>query len=279
MELIQAAYRLAGGELWLPTQTMPIEIPICSVEDIATLGMSHLAVYGSNGQGAFDMGTGYSDSDDYPCLWKVTSPLQRAMLVQPDSHGILRSDGRPKLQRLLARNSRAHYNLGLRFNANSIVALFTEKPTLGVRSIKNVAFKNQRYEIPWTLWCNTTLGLLCHWMHSSKQQVGRGGLSILTLRTLPTLDVRRLSANVLANADQIFDAMKHKRMLPFNEADRDEVRHELDRRFLTDVLGVTSADVHAAVGHLRKKLCAEPSIHGGKKSRCDLEAEQKKFGM
>ena len=279
MELIQAAHRLAGGELWLPTQTTPIEIPICRVENIARLGMSHLAVYGSNGQGAFDMGTRCSDSDDYPCLWKVTSPLQRAMLVQPDSHGILRPDGRPKLQRLLARNSRAHYNLGLRFNANSIVALLTEKPTLGVRSIKNVAFENTLYEIPWTLWCNTTLGLLCHWMHSSKQQVGRGGLSILTLRTLPTLDVRCLSADALANADQIFDEMKHQRMLPFNEADRDVVRHELDLRFLKEVLGITSEDVHAAVGRLREKLCAEPSIHGGKKSRCDLEAERIKFGI
>ena len=115
-------------------------------------------------------------------------------------------------------------------------------------------------------------------MHSSKQQVGRGGLSILTLRTLPTLDVRSLSADVLANADQIFDEMKHKRMLPFNESDRDTVRHELDRRFLTDVLGITSDDVHAAVHRLREKLCAEPSIHGGKKSRCDLEAEAQKFG-
>jgi hypothetical protein len=72
--------------------------------------------------------------------------------------------------------------------------------------------------------------------------------------------------------------MKHKRMLPFNEADRDTVRHELDRRFLTEVLGITSADVHAAVGRLREKLCAEPSIHGGKKSLCDLEAEVQKLG-
>ena len=29
---------------------------------------------------------------------------------------------------------------------------------------------------------------------------------------------------------------------------------------------------------VREKLCAEPSIHGGKKSRCDLEAEARKFG-
>ncbi|MDE0400164.1 MAG: hypothetical protein OXL96_20395 [Candidatus Poribacteria bacterium] len=277
-ELIQSVYRLAGGELWLPTQTTPIEIPICRVDGIATIGMSHLDVFGGNGRGAFDMGTGCTDSDDYPCLWKVKSPLQRAMLVQPDAHGILRSDGRPKLQQLLARNSRAHYNLGLRFNANSTVALFTERPALGVSLIKNVAFENPRYEIPWTLWCNTTLGLFCHWGHSSKQQPGRGMLSQLTLYTLPTLDVRCLSDEALANADQIFDEMKHQRMLPFNEADRDEVRHALDRRFLTEILGITSEDVHAAVGRLREKLCAEPSIHGGKKSRCDLEAEARKFG-
>ena len=278
MELIQAAHRLTSGELWLPTQTTPIEVPICRVDALATIGMSHLDVFGGNGRGAFDMRTGCTDSDDYPCLWKVKSPAQRAMLVQPDSHGILRSNGRPKLQQLLARNSRAHYNLGLRFNANSILALFTERPILGVSLIKNVAFEDPRYEIVWTLWCNTTLGLFCHWMHSSKQQPGRGMLSQLTLYTLPTLDVRRLSTEALANADQIFGEMKHKRMLPFNEADRDTVRHELDRRFLTEVLEITSEDVHAAVHRLREKLCAEPSIHGGKKSRCDLEAEARKLG-
>ena len=177
MELIQSAHRLANGELWLPTQTTPIHVPICRVEDIATIGMSHLDVFGGNGRGAFDMGIGCTNSNDYPCLWKVKSPSQRAMVVQPDAHGILRSDGRPKFQQLLARNSRAHYNLGLRFNANSTVALFTESPALGVSLIKNVAFKNPRYEIPWTLWCNTTLGLFCHWGHSSKQQPGRGMLS------------------------------------------------------------------------------------------------------
>ena len=241
--------------------------------------MSHLDVFGGNGRGAFDMSTGCTDSDDYPCLWKVKSPLQRAMLVKPDSHGVLRPNGRPKLQQLLERNSRAHYNLGLRFNANSVLALFTEKPAFGVSLIKNVAFENPRYEIVWTLWCNTTLGLFCHWGHSSKQQPGRGMLSQLTLYTLPTLDVRCLSAGALANADQIFDEMKHTRMLPFSEADRDVVRHELDRRFLTDILGITSGDVHSAMHRLREKLCAEPSIHGGKKSRCDLEKERLKLGL
>ena len=278
MELIQSAHRLAGGELWLPTQATPIDLPICRVADLATLGMSHLDVFGGNGRGAFDMGTGCTDSDDYPCLWKVKSATQRAMLVHPDAHGIPRPNARAKLQKLLERNSRAHYNLGLQFNANSTLALFTEKPTLGVSLIKNVAFENPHYELAWTLWCNTTLGLFCHWLHSSKQQQGRGMLSQLTLYTLPTLDVRCLSAAALASATEIFEEMQHKRMLPFNEADRDSVRHELDRRVLSEVLGVTSADVHSAVARLREKLCAEPSIHGDKKTRCDLAAEARRLG-
>ena len=93
---------------------------------------------------------------------------------------------------------------------------------------------------------------------------------------LPTLDVRCLSDEALANAERIFHALKHQRMLPFNEADHDPVRHELDR-LLTEVLNITSEDAHKAIHRLRELLCAEPSIHGGKKSRCDLERESEKL--
>ena len=36
-------------------------------------------------------------------------------------------------------------------------------------------------------------------------------------------------------------------------------------------------DVHRALGKLRELLSAEPSIHGGKKSRCNLEKELAQF--
>ena len=94
---------------------------------------------------------------------------------------------------------------------------------------------------------------------------------------MPTLDVRCLSDRVLANAERIFHDLKHKRMLPFNEIDHDQVRHELDRLLLTEVLNITSEDAHKAIHRLRELLCAEPSIHGGKKSRCDLEKEWEKL--
>ena len=62
-----------------------------------------------------------------------------------------------------------------------------------------------------------------------------------------------------------------------NEAAHDPVRHELDHMLLTEVLNITSEDAHNAMRRLRELLCAEPSIHGGKKSRCNLEKEWEKL--
>ena len=92
---------------------------------------------------------------------------------------------------------------------------------------------------------------------------------------MPTLDVRQLSDEALANAEQIFNELKHQKMLPFNQMDADPVRHELDRLLLSEVLGITEAerpDVHEGLALLRKMLCKEPSIHGGKKSKVKLDA-------
>ena len=90
------------------------------------------------------------------------------------------------------------------------------------------------------------------------------------------LDVRQLSDEALANAERIFNELKHQKMLPFNQMDADPVRHELDRLLLSEVLGITEAerpDVHEGLALLRKMLCKEPSIHGGKKSKVNLNTE------
>ena len=54
------------------------------------------------------------------------------------------------------------------------------------------------------------------------------------------------------------------------------MRRELDRLLLSEALSITEAerpDVHEGLALLRKMLCQEPSIHGGKKSRVKLDAE------
>ena len=273
MALIQSAHRLANGEMWMPTQVSPLKIPICLVGDIAEVGASHRDIHEKGERGAFDVEKGCTDTDIYPGLWNVNAPMQRAMVVEPDCHLITRPNRHEKAQRILARSGRVHFNVDMRFNSNSLGVLFTEKPAVGISSLPSVALKKSIYDCVWTLWGNSTLGLLLQWTHSGKQQPGRGRSSRTAMLRMPTLDVRCLSDEALANAEQVFHALKHQRMLPFNEAAHDPVRHELDRLLLTEVLNITSEDAHNAMRRLRELLCAEPSIHGGKKSRCNLEKE------
>ena len=195
------------------------------------------------------------------------------MVVEPDCHGIIRSGFYDKAQEILRRSGRVHHNASLQFNANSLSVLLTEQLSLGVGTLPNVVFDNLLWEFVWTLWGNSTLGLMCYWMHCNKRQQGRGLIFTEALRSMPTLDVRQLDETALQNAKRIFEEMKHKQMLPFNQMFEDRVRQELDRCLLSEVLGFseeTHPEVHEGVRILRERLCAEPSIHGGKQSRVVL---------
>ena len=267
LALMQTAHHLANGRVWLPEQHAPLEVPICSVGEIAMTSFDETMIKGA--RGAFDIEEGCSDTDLYPALWHVNAHNQRTMVVEPDSHGIVRSNSWNKAQRILDRNSRIHQNIGLRFNANSLAVLFTKRPAIGVRLLPNVVFENPSYDYAFALWGNSTLGLLCYWMRCNKVHAGRGAIRLTLLRSMPMLDVRQLDQAALHNAERIFDEMKHKRMLPFNQMFEDSVRQELDRRLLSEVLGIsetTHPEVYAGLHRVRERLCEEPSIHGGKQS-------------
>ena len=275
MGVVQSAHYLAKGLIRIPRQTADIQLTIRRVSEIATLGIGTKDIRGGGGRGAFDIEKGCSDTAIYPCLWHVETDVQRSMIVAPNAHAQPRLNSAEKVKNIMRFNSRVHYNMELRFNANSLAVMFTEQNTIGVNKLPNVFFDNKIHEYVWTLWCNSTFGLLCHWYQSGKQQHGRGVLSRATFDAMPTLDVRELSAEALANAEQIFNQLKHKQMLPFNQMDEDLVRHDLDRLLLSEVLGITESerpDVHEGLDLLRKMLCQEPSIHGGKKSKVKLDA-------
>ena len=276
MALLQSAHKLAAGELHLPMEREPIPIDICQVQNIAKVGSADLY----RKDGPFIMVEGCEpNSDGYPALWKVEAPLQRSMMAEPNATAIPRSNENATVNRALDCNSKTHYHINMRFTSNSMLSSFTEEPSIGIRSMINVLLNDPRHEIAWTLWCNSTLGFFCHWLHSSKQDMGRGTLRQQTLKTLPTLDVRKLSEKQLANAEVLFEQLKYKRMLPVNECAHDPVRQELDSELLTKVLGIKDLGVLTSMQTLREMLCAEPSIQGEKKDPCDLDAELAKLKL
>ena len=277
MSVVQSAHQLANGRVRVPRQISDIQIAIRPVSEIATLGIGTKDIRGGGGRGAFDVEKGCPDTAIYPCLWHVDSrsDAQRAILVPPDAHAHPRPNSAEKVQQIMRLNGRVHYNVELRFTANSLTVMFTEQNAIGVNKLPNVFFDNKTHEYAWTLWCNSTLGLLCHWYQSGKQQPGRGVLSRATFNAMPTLDVRQISDAALANAERIFQELKDQKMDPFNQMAEDPVRHDLDRLLLSEVLGITEVerpDVHEGLALLRKMLCQEPSIHGGKKSKVKLDA-------
>ncbi len=274
LTVIQSAYQLAKGQLQLPRQKIAIQLPICSVSTIAEIGADHRDIHDPGKRGAFDVEEGCSDTSEYPCLWHLDCKTQRAMVVSPNAHAFIRPNAKTKALKILQLNSRTHFNIDLGFSSHSLSVMFTEQNAIGIRSLRNVVFEEAYYDYAWALWSNSTLGFLCYWLSCSKQQPGRGMSSKASLESMSTLDVRKLSAGALANAEQIFNELKHQRMLPFNEMDADPVRHELDRLLLSRVLGITEAerpDVHEGLALLRKMLVEEPSIHGGKKSKVKLD--------
>lgn len=88
-------------------------------------------------------------------------------------------------------------------------------------------------------------------------------LTISKLPALTVLDARQLSDEQLDRAGQLFGAFESWRLLPANEAWRDDVRQALDRAVLIDLLELPQ-DTLEPLALLRRQWCAEPSVHGGK---------------
>ena len=281
--LLQIGYHLREGRLHLPRMSESHTIPMCAVGDIAGVGVSHSSIKDETlNLGAFQVREGEPTSaETYPMLWKVIAETQRSMHTSVNANARIQPGKEEKAHDILERKSHTHYHINLRFTANSMIGSWTSEPTIGVCSLTNVVLDDSRYEAAWTLWANSTLGLLCHWMSTSKQQAGRGRSSLGQLPSIATLDVRRLSTEQLAKADTIFAELKDARMLPYNECKSDPWRHVLDARLLAEVLGITDKATHKAMQRLREMLCAEPTIAGTKleKNFCDLEEERVKFAL
>ena len=263
----QAAFQLAKGWLWLPqmSEGEVLSLPMSTVSPAGELGKGDAVIVGRQDKAAFDMIRPPSKVPEYPMLWGHDAQLEKSMVVAPDSEG----RPIPKMKKLVdeiwATRSHAHHNRDFRFNSQPLAVAFTETQAIGGTSWPNVRFSDRAREIAYTLWGNSTLGLLCYWWHSSRQQAGRGRMPISVIRSMPTLDVTKLTSVQLEKAEQIFEDMRNAQFLPANEAYHDNSRKELDYRVLVEMLEQPESVIEP-LDLLRLKWCSEPSVHGGKRT-------------
>ncbi len=290
-EVVVTSSELAAGKLALP-RGRALDLPISGLAQLGYRGSVDRDIAGKNSDGTprgpFDI-LRLSDrhqhaSVDWPVLWSHDHRAEILMRVLPCSRGVLRQNMRNRALEIwegrdnpvggqwISGATRLHINSDFRLNSQPTAACLTPKPAMGGRawpSFQPTAddeSENENWEKAICVWLNSTLGLLGRWWVSSRQQKGRANLTITTLGSIPVLDLQAISAEQVRELAATFDEFEHRPMLPANEAYRDETRQELDWAVLCGVLGLPET-ILDPLATLRLQWCAEPSVHGNKKTR------------
>ena len=261
----------------LPTLRLPHgyteSLPTICLGDIGKRGLLHRDLTGENSngipRGPFNK-VSIQGIPQYPMLWGHDAHRERSLVVAPDNEGEVRpgcDDHAIAVWNATA--SRLHFNLDFQINSQSLTACVTPAKTLGGRAWPNFIPEKDEWTFPLVLWANTILGLIAFWWIGARKHQGRANLTISQLPSLTVLDPRTLSSDQVIQAGDIFAEFRDRSFLPANEAYRDNTRQALDRAVLVDLLHFPE-DVLEPLAILRDQWCAEPSVHGGKKTRIEI---------
>lgn len=174
----------------------------------------------------------YDKNALYQTLWGNNKKNQTAMIVDPDFSLEKRPDVTPELvQTTWSVKSRTYFNIQPRYNTQKIIAAYTEKKALGGRAWPNIIL-NKKYEKAFTVWLNSTFGILTYWFVAGPQQIGRGLLSPTASKDVPVPDFDKLDGETIAQLDAIFDDLGKSNLDTINKLDTDTVRQEIDTRLI-----------------------------------------------
>ena len=263
--IVRAAREMENGMIRLESPWQPVWIPMAPISEIARIGISE-----------FDTRDILEDAPagqgDFRVLRNHNSAVHRALETNAEHEMSIRPGRERSRRRMEESMSRLHINDNCRYNSQPTAACLTPEPTLGGRGWPNVRLQNQQYEKALALWMNSTPGLISHWAMSNHTQNGLGFLSITQMKKLSVLDVTRLTPEQLELMAQTYDETRGIPMMPANEAWRDPVRQELDRRLLRDILGLPPR-VLRKIEKLRNQWCLEPTVMGRKGATASRQAD------
>ena len=269
--LVRTAEELADGNLRLPQRTKSISVPMTLAGKIGSIGPLHRDIASGSqdpDRGPFTKHDGADSGTEWPFLWNRNSKSQQSLAASPDSHGTIKPERDEEAEKIWERASNLHISNECGFSSDCTCAVFTQSKTMGGRAWPNLQLKTPEMEKAACVWLNGTLGLISYWINSNRSQGARGGTTVTAIPYLPILDFSRLSKKQIKAATSIYDDICKKRLLPTNEAYRDPIRQELDRRLLTEVLGLDN-DAVEQLAILRNQWCQEPTVTGTKKTGPD----------
>ena len=263
----QFASALERGDLWTEDGAQVAgHVPVAVMDEVCNVGPQHRRIRGS--LGVFDGYHGWNGDAQFPAIWSLDSSVHQSMSSEPNAWLVPKPgiDHMP----IWSQAGTLHVTVDVRYNAQRIMTTCTSIQTLGVRAWHTLSVEEDdplirsRLEIALALWCNSTFGLLLHANHSNSAQEGRGQGNKGMLESMTTLDIRKLEAWQLDEAQVIWQKFSNRKFLPFYQCVTDPARVELDELIVKDLLGL-GEDAVASVARLRTLLAVDPSIRGSKK--------------
>ena len=197
----------------------------------------------------------------YRSLWSANKDTQKQLIVQPTHLGTPR-ESLEKVEHIMETVSTLHYAQELRLTSQALVVARTVKDVLGGSSWQSLRDKPScDFQSIFSLWGNSTLGLIVHWMKGTRTQNGRSRTSIETIRSIPCPNFSALDHAKLRRADVEFQRLKGQNLQPVCQAHVDPIRQEFDR-IVVDLLDLPLVLALEVISMLRDWWCAEPSVHG-----------------
>lgn len=253
-----------------------LDLPVARLKDIGQRGLVHRDINEAKKnpkdseknniqRGPFKkIKLGKNERSTHPFLWTHEAKSgkfgrESRLLVQPDSQGEVRPNHEERAEERWKKSSKVCINSGFTLNSQALAACLTPEPVLGGSGWINLLCDDQKHEVPLVLWMNTTLGLISYWCTGTRAQRGRPRISVKTLPEIAVYDVRCMRDEQFRKAMEIFKEFSKRDMMSANKAYRDDVRKDLDRAVLVDLLE-QSPNILDPLDVLREKWCAEPTV-------------------
>lgn len=268
---------LAKGELHDPSRSKVEEINV-GFTDMANLfevGPTHHLIghrVGKDPRGAFEfhkidptesiVGADLS-------LWAANSKTQKKLIVTPTHRGVVpRELEMQDQQKMREQTSSLFYARNMRWTSQAILAASTQRPAMGGSSWTTLQHNDSRVLKAFSLWANSIFGLLIHWSQGQRTHPGRSRTQIKALKQIPVPCLDKLDNTMLDMAQQAFDELSRKELLPACQAHVDPTRKEIDQVVIRilNLPNWTEGIVH----DLRILWCSEPSVRSNNQAALKL---------
>ena len=242
-------------------------LPVAALGSFADLGPYHMQVknpkYGLftvRERPASTATAEWSLRAGIPALWHHKAARNTCLAASADALLERRADSsRADQDQMLAKSGCLHLAADLGMAPQRVAAVMTDSPMLGFSSWISVVIRNSRAgkNEALCLWLNSTFGLLLRVMHGNRPYLGRSRVPHELARTMPVLDVDRLSNGQLTTAAAVYAELKHHALQGFSALAVDPVRREINERLCREVLRINPE----MVADITRRLALEPTLH------------------